>query len=104
MDQVLHPERVGPGQAKVTWRAVLAALADGCFVRGADGGSYLVGQAGLFPWSWQGYGAPLPRRARAVAEVLTPRAIVAVLSAGYGPMLHPTATRGLCRQGDTDRP
>jgi hypothetical protein len=33
----------------------------------------------------------MPAHVGDVVEVLTPRSIVAVLSAGYRPMLHPTA-------------
>ena len=93
MDLVLQAERVGRDRAKITWRAEFAALPAGCFVRGADGAPYLVDEHGLLPWGLEGYGAPRPRPAGATAEVLTPRSIVAVLCAGYRPMLHPTATR-----------
>jgi hypothetical protein len=52
---------------------------------------YLVDANRLLPWSPAGYGAALPVSKRREAEVLTPRSIVAVLSAGYRPMLHPSA-------------
>jgi hypothetical protein len=52
---------------------------------------YLVLEAGLLAWSPAGYANPLPLNRRRQVEVLTPRSIVAVLSAGYRPMLHPSA-------------
>ena len=101
MDVALHAERVGAQGRKITYRAQLAALPDGTFVRLLDGNTaqpYLVDSNRLLPWSPAGYGPPLPAPKRREAEVLTPRSIVAVLSAGYRPMLHPSAA------SSTDRP
>ena len=93
MDLALHAERVGAQGQKITYRAQLSALPDGTFVRLLDGTteSYLVDSNRLLPWSPAGYGPPLPAPKRREVEVLTPRSIVAVLSAGYRPMLHPSA-------------
>jgi hypothetical protein len=96
MDAVLQGERVGPGRAKVTYRARLADVPSGAFVRypaeGGRGSAYLVVGNHLLAWDPGGYTA-LVLRAPAAQEldVLTPRSIVAVLSAGYRPMLHPSA-------------
>ena len=46
--------------------------------------------AALLPWSFSGYGAPI-ERPRDEVELLTPPATVAVLAAGYRPLVHPTA-------------
>ena len=97
MDRALQPERVGRDGHKVTYRAALGELPVGTFVRlpdGPPGACYLVGEDRLLTWSAAGYleRRRLPRRRQ--VEVLTPRSIVAVLSAGYRPMLHPTAARG----------
>jgi hypothetical protein len=94
MDATLHAERVGAQGRKITYRAQLEALPDGAFVRVADGGSaraYLVDNDRLLAWTPAGYGPALPAAKRRDVEVLTPRSIVAVLSAGYRPMLHPSA-------------
>ncbi len=94
MDAALHAERVGAQGRKITHRALLAALPDGVFVRIADGAAaqaYLIDNNRLLPWSPAGYGAALAAPKRRDVEVLTPRSIVAVLSAGYRPMLHPSA-------------
>lgn len=95
MDMTLHAERAGPQGRKITYRAQLAALPDGAFVRIADGAvaqAYLIDGNRLLAWSPAGYGAATPVPKRRDVEVLTPRSIVAVLSAGYRPMLHPSAS------------
>src|SRR5262245_60682442 len=95
MDLALHGERVGARGQKVTYRAQAEGLPGGSFVRLTGEGvtqAYLVEDNRLLPWTPAGYGPPLPRRKRREVEVLTPRSIVAVLSAGYRPMLHPSAT------------
>jgi hypothetical protein len=96
MDDVLHAERVGRDGEKVTFRALLVDLPSGAFIRHAAKGTaarpYLVTGSQLLAWDHAGYAAPVPRSAvRGEVEVLTPRSIVAVLSAGYCPMLHPSA-------------
>jgi len=94
MDATLHAERVGEQGRKITYRAQLAGLPDGVFVRIADDGpaqAYLVDNGRILAWSPAGYGPALPAPKRRDLEVLTPRSIVAVLSSGYRPMLHPSA-------------
>ncbi len=104
MDAVLQGERVGPGRRKVTYRARLADVPTGAFVRypreGRGGSFYLVVGNHLLAWDPAGYAA-LVLRAPASQEldVLTPRSIVAVLSAGYRPMLHPSALALLGEDG-----
>ena len=93
MDLALHPERVGAKGQKITYRAELCALPDGSFIRLPDDGerAYLVDGNRLLAWTPAGYGPGLPRPQRRDVEVLTPRSVVAVLSSGYRPMLHPSA-------------
>jgi hypothetical protein len=96
MDEVLHGERVGRDGEKVTFRARLADLPSGTFIRHAAKGiasrPYLVTGSQLFAWDHAGYANPIARSTvRGEVEVLTPPSIVAVLSAGYCPMLHPSA-------------
>ena len=94
MDLALQAERVREGGHKVTYRAQLAALPDGTFVRTEGDGAphpYLVDEQRLLAWSPAGYTHAAPVRKRLDVEVLTPRSIVAVLSAGYRPMLDPSA-------------
>lgn len=90
LDRILHRQRVEPRtRRQITHRAELSGLPEGCFVR-LGGRPHLVHGPSLLPWSFGGYGTPIVGRAGLV-EVLTPRATVAVLRAGYRPELHPTA-------------
>jgi hypothetical protein len=95
MDATLHAERVGAQGDKLTYRAQLASLPDGVFLRltGGAGNSqaYLLDGDRLLAWTPAGYAAAVPVPRRRDVDVLTPRAMVAVLSSGYRPMLHPSA-------------
>jgi hypothetical protein len=96
MDEVLQPERVGERGEKVTFRGRLADIPSGAFVRypaeGATKRPYLVVGNHLLAWDPAGYDGLVLRSSIAQElDVLTPRSIVAVLSAGYRPMLHPSA-------------
>lgn len=95
MDTVLHAERVDRAGTKVTWLAPADSLPDGSFVRiagtGAVSAPHLIDGERLLAWSSAGYNAVRERPRRSQLTVLTPRSVVAVLSAGYRPMLHPSA-------------
>jgi|SRR5450755_905754 hypothetical protein len=111
MDAWLHAERVDRRTRSQVRRPVAAGdLPDGTMV-GYDGGSAPWGPASwgpaswgpapwwpalccggaLLPWSFAGYGVPVPVRPEARVELLTPPSIVAVLAAGYRPLVHPSA-------------
>ena len=93
MDDVLHPQRIG-AQCLAANRHPIASLPDGVFVRWQDG-PHLVLRGRLLAWKPQGY-APAERAPpRAEGEIITRPAIVATLSAGYRPMVHPTADRAV---------
>jgi hypothetical protein len=102
MDEALHAERTGRGGAKPTFRARLADLPTGTVLRyPADGigtRPHLVIANHLLAWSPGGYSSMIVHSSVAQElDVLTPRSIVAVLAAGYRPMLHPSATALLAR-------
>ena len=96
MDEVLHAERVDRDRRKVTFRArrgehperrIRPLRADGVHAR-----PYLVVGNNLLAWEPAGYTTLVsPSAITEEVEVLTPASIVAVLSAGYRPMLHPSA-------------
>jgi hypothetical protein len=90
MDRKLHAERV-VARRKVTYRANVRALPDGTYVA-IDGTAWLVWGDKLLAWSGEGYMRRLPRPAPGDVEVLTPRSIVAILTAGYRPAIHPSAS------------
>lgn len=77
MDARLHAERLGP-RPEVDPRA----LPDGAFVGDARAAWRIDGGRGR-PWSWDGYGSPAPLPP--ALPLITPRAIVQLLEAGYTP-------------------
>ena len=96
MDEVLHAERVDRDRRKVTFRGAARRLPSGAFVRYAqDGGrarAYLVAGNRLLAWEPAGYTTLVSPAAIAEESGSSDAAsIVAVLSAGYRPMLHPSA-------------
>jgi hypothetical protein len=98
MDETLHAERVGARNAKATYRARRGDVPGGAFVRYArDGGSArpcLVVGDNLLAWHPSGYRSlVMPAEIGEEVEVLTPRSIVAVLAAGYRPILHPSTAK-----------
>ncbi len=85
MDSLLHAQRLTNGGAKGRYRAQSSSLPDGTMVANAD----MMGlwhQDQFWPWTPRGYLAP--EAAETWVDVLTPAATVAVLAAGYRPMLH----------------
>jgi hypothetical protein len=91
MDDTLHRERLR-GRAKRLHRRNIDALPDGAFVA-LDGAVFAVRGEALSRWTPQGYGARKKRPQGAAVDVLTPPAILAVLSAGYRPYWHPSADK-----------
>ncbi len=89
MDEVLHGERLR-GRAKRLHRRAIDALPDGAFIV-TDGEAFAIRGDALLHWTPQGYAARKPRLRGATVDVLTPPAILAVLSAGYRPRWHPSA-------------
>jgi hypothetical protein len=96
MDEVLHAERLRADRSKATFRARLGDIPTGAFVHYPSGcagtHAYLVNGNNLLAWTPAGYAAVVsPSGPSDQVDVLTPRSIVAVLSAGYRPILHPSA-------------
>ena len=92
IDARLHTDRLtGPGVRR-THQAPLARLPSGVMVD-LGGTPWLVNGGRLLAWTPGGY---LERPAEVPAgpvTVITPRATVAVLAAGYQPVVHPSADR-----------
>jgi hypothetical protein len=91
MDVVLHTERLTPASTKKTWTCRQEQLPAGTMIRDDAGLCLLTGNGLMLTWSHQGYSNARPVQGETTAEVLTPPSIVAILLAGYRPMLHPTA-------------
>jgi hypothetical protein len=95
IDAQLHRERVVAGtRAQLRHEAALDGLPDATFVL-RDGAPWLVLGPELLAWTPAGYAARMPRPARERALVITPPSLVAVLRAGWEPLvplLHPSAS------------
>jgi hypothetical protein len=87
IDLELHRARIDSRKRKITYRASLDSLPDGCFIRIADG-SYLVWGDCLYRWSFEGYEEKRSRPNRMDVEILTPEPIVRCLIHGYLPKVH----------------
>jgi hypothetical protein len=89
MDEVLHHERLS-GRAKRPHRRAIDALPDGAFIA-LDGEPFCIRGDMLLHWTPQGYDTRTKRPRGRTIDVLTPPAILAVLSAGYAPRWHTSA-------------
>ena len=87
---MLHAKRLG-GRVKRLHRRNIDELPDGAFTA-LDGAAFVVRGDTLLRWTPDGYDARESRPRRVVVDVLTPPAIVGILSAGYEPHWHPSAT------------
>jgi hypothetical protein len=100
LDVWLHAERVvSRTRAKLTRPARLADLPDGAMIS-YRGEPALVIDGTLRPWSFDGYGPPTAPGPDTTVTLLTPPSIVAALSAGYRPLVHPTAAPTTLRPFD----
>lgn len=91
MDAVLHAERLMPDGSKRTHVAVLAELPASTLIRRVDAIYAVAGPGQIVLWSLDGYGAsPLNIAPRQSVELLTPPSIIAVMRAGFSPLIHPT--------------
>ena len=111
IDARLHAERIDARSRGQRHRdAELSCLPDGAFVVHA-GEPHLVLGAELLRWTPAGYANGVPRPAGGQAELITPPSLVAVLRAGWDPvvpLLHPSALTppraGAARAGSRGAP
>ena len=90
IDARLHADRLaGPGVRR-TYQASLAGLPSGAMVD-IGGAPWLVHGGGLLAWTHGGYRQRPVEPPAGPVTVITPRATVAVLAAGYQPVIHPSA-------------
>jgi len=91
MDRVLQADRVDSTGRKITYREVFDRLPDGTFVRLEEAPHLVMGHTAR-AWTPKGYQSATGRSTiSGKVDVLTPRSIVEVLSAGYTPAVHPSA-------------
>ena len=89
MDEQLHAERLD-GRAKRLHRRKLDDLPDGAFIA-LEEGAFAVRGGSLLHWTPRGYDTRKRRPRGATVDVLTPPAMLGVLTAGYQPHWHPSA-------------
>ena len=89
IDSRLHSERLASGGSR---RPVdtLETLPDGAMVE-SGGQAYALKRGTLLPWSFEGYGPPLPFSSAAEPMLITPPATVAILHARFRPVWHGSA-------------
>ncbi|PWT98525.1 MAG: hypothetical protein C5B51_28945 [Terriglobia bacterium] len=87
IDLVLHRYRIDEKGRKVTYKAPLRSLPNGCFIE-IDGAASLVWDDALLLWTPDGYAKKAPRPRGMTVTVLTPRPIVECFRHGYQPETH----------------
>jgi hypothetical protein len=90
MDKVLHVERLA-GKAKHTHRRNIDSLPDGAMIA-LGGDVFAVRGKRLLRWTPSGYGEERPRPRGTHVAALTPPSCLAVLSRGYQPIWHSSAS------------
>lgn len=90
IDERLHADRLAAAGLRRTYTAALGDLPAGVMVD-IEGEPWLVQGDRLLRWTPSGYDQAISRTIRDVT-VITPRATVAVLAAGYSPVLHASAS------------
>jgi hypothetical protein len=90
MDDALHAERLDGKAKRAHWRDI-ETLPDGAMIALAGEGFAVRGQR-LLPWTPSGYGPARPRPHGTQVDVLTPPSMLAVLTRGYQPLWHPSAS------------
>jgi hypothetical protein len=90
IDARLHADRLVEPGARRSYQAPLAELPDGTMVE-FGAAPWLVYGGGLLAWTPAGYRDRRVEGPATAVTVITPRATVATLAAGYCPVVHPTA-------------
>ena len=93
IDAVLHADRIGLDRRSKRHSARLGDLPDGCLVvlDETPDDAWLVWRDGLHRWTHGGYTGRRDLEPGAIVSVLTPRASVDALCAGYRPRVHSSA-------------
>jgi hypothetical protein len=91
MDDVLHAERLN-GRAKRLHRRRLDDLPDGAFITLSGDDAFAVKGRRLLRWTAAGYTETRLRKNGIDVQMLTPPSIARVLSRGYAPRWHPSAS------------
>jgi hypothetical protein len=93
IDARMHASRLVRPGVRRTYQAPLAGLPAGTLVD-IGGDPWLVHDGGLLAWTPGGYRERLAEIPGTPVTVITPQVTVAVLAAGYQPVIHPSAGPG----------
>lgn len=91
LDRRLHRERIARGTHRrqlhpQPWNE----LPTGAFVV-HDDTPHLIRDDALVPWTYEGYGRPIPKPGKGMAEVLTPPSSTSAIRSGYAPQIDEAA-------------
>lgn len=91
IDKVLHLERIGQVNGKITFSSVISGLPDGVFIEDR-GKYYLKLNSRLLEWSHSGYTSAIDIPHELEVAVLTPKSIVRCFDfdKGFIPKVHPS--------------
>jgi hypothetical protein len=93
IDRRLQADRIAPrSRAQIRHEASLESLPDGAMILWRDG-PHLLWRGALHRWTESGYVQTITLPPHGTVTVLTPRATVAALQAGYRPTPHPSLDR-----------
>jgi hypothetical protein len=92
MDAQLHRDRLEAPRTKRLYRDEIATLPDGVFVL-REGEAWLLWHSALHHWTPGGYDRRIPHPADGAVAILTPRAMVRTIAAGYVPAVHPSVSQ-----------
>jgi hypothetical protein len=94
LDAVLHAERVDRA-GQLVRPATIERLPDGAFVTLPEtpDAAYLVWAGRLYPWSLDGYGAPIDWPTGRSLRLLTPPSLIATIERGYRVSIHASVPR-----------
>ena len=88
IDEILHEERLDGRRKRMhDLTSPAADLPDGAMIL-QDGAPHLICEGAARPWSLGGYGTP--KAIQTGTRLITPPSTVAVLRAGYRPLVHPS--------------
>ncbi len=90
MDEELHRARIDARKQKLTYRARLNSLPDGCFIEIGGVSCLALGDA-LLEWAPEGYVKKIAMPRDEMVTVLTPEPMVRCLRGGYEPEIHSSA-------------
>jgi hypothetical protein len=86
IDEILHRERIGKDNCKITYEADINDLPDGTFIEIA-GEAYIIANEHIYKWTPAGYSEERAYPQNEKVRVLTPHSAVNAFRCGYRPQM-----------------